>query len=353
MMLQRCFRLLFSHIFVVCLLGLACLLSPQDSFAWGKRGRPVLIQTALQLLSKNQPKNYFLRRYSYDIGYYGNVPEIVWKKDPKSSKIEESEQWINLEIYDRLVKDDKWSSERQKFFKKYKNIPRQDGRLLWRIAEVDQELGRITDRIHAIDHKRKNTKKKNVEESAFAEDDKSSVSQLSSEDRKLRLQLQEKWLMMAGILGFYVAHAAQPLHVSENFDGQLTGQSSLHGFFEVDMVGQLYPDLESSAMFSADQNWAQFREANRDVNTFELGLKLARESFAKLDTVLRIDRLNSRSDFEKSALAFKYVIVERMGRGAMYLAAILEKHLGWDFDGVRPMEFFTKPAYVMPLKDFK
>jgi hypothetical protein len=42
----------------------------------------------------------------------------------------------------------------------------------------------------------------------------------------------EKILKMSADLGHYIADAHVPLHTTENYNGQLTGQDGIHGFWE-------------------------------------------------------------------------------------------------------------------------
>lgn len=56
----------------------------------------------------------------------------------------------------------------------------------------------------------------------------------------------------AADLGHYVGDGHQPMHITANYDGQLTGQSGVHSRYETQMIGR----YESSIAYPADQ--AQF-----------------------------------------------------------------------------------------------
>lgn len=44
---------------------------------------------------------------------------------------------------------------------------------------------------------------------------------------------KDEILFLAGDLGHYLGDAQMPLHTSLNHNGQLTGQTGIHAFFEV------------------------------------------------------------------------------------------------------------------------
>lgn len=52
-------------------------------------------------------------------------------------------------------------------------------------------------------------------------------------------------------IGHYIADANVPLHTSENYNGQLTGQEGFHGFWET-RLPELF--IGSYSFFQAGQN---------------------------------------------------------------------------------------------------
>jgi hypothetical protein len=48
-------------------------------WAWGRRGHSIVCQTAAYLAS-SEPKGDFLKNHSFDLGYYCNVPDFIWKE---------------------------------------------------------------------------------------------------------------------------------------------------------------------------------------------------------------------------------------------------------------------------------
>src|ERR1700679_481821 len=56
-----------------------------SSQAWEKDGHEIVTYTAARLLSEkfNAP---YLRNHAFDLSYYANVPDLVWRSDPEPAK---------------------------------------------------------------------------------------------------------------------------------------------------------------------------------------------------------------------------------------------------------------------------
>ncbi len=90
-------------------------------------------------------------------------------------------------------------------------------------------------------------------------------------------------------LGHYVADSHVPLHCSENYNGQLTNQTGIHGFWESRL-----PEL-----FGKDYDYFVGRSFYVD-NVQNFCWKVLKQSFAALDSVLQFERtLNSQFDTDK------------------------------------------------------
>jgi hypothetical protein len=93
-----------------------------------------------------------------------------------------------------------------------------------------------------------------------------------------------KILKASADLGHYVGDAHVPLHTTENYNGQLTGQHGIHAFWESRL-----PEL-----FSSDYDYwtgrAQYIE-----NPLNEAWKIVRKSFSYKDSVLKIEARVSKS----------------------------------------------------------
>lgn len=97
-------------------------------------------------------------------------------------------------------------------------------------------------------------------------------------------------------LGHYIADAHVPLHLTQNFDGQLTGQNGIHALWETRL-----PEL-----FSNNYNLYPGKARYID-NPLTEAFKVCRESFKCVDSVLLMERkLNARFPNDK-----KYEMVLR------------------------------------------
>jgi len=100
-------------------------------------------------------------------------------------------------------------------------------------------------------------------------------------------------------LGHYISDAHVPLHTTENYNGQLSGQIGIHGFWESRL-----PEL-----FSADYDFVVGR-AQYINNPLELAWEVVKTSHSYLDSVLIIEARLSK----KIASDRKFSYSERNGR---------------------------------------
>ncbi len=294
-----------------------------SALAWGKRGHEMVGNLSAQLLAKEHPQGKFLLQHSFDMGYYNNVPDLVWKVDPEIYKKEGHQHYLDIEIFERAFSKKKdespWNSSRTEFFKKYPDIDNKAGRSPWRIEELSQKLKGITQQL-----------------------------QKKSLNKKEKHQLQEQWLVTAGVLGHYIADLAQPLHVSENHDGQLSRQKGLHHWFEENIIDDLHPSLAEPVFQKARSEWKAFYEKNAKKSPFELSLELAKNSHAALQRVLDIDKKQGRASEAKVSAAYKELAIERLSTGVLYLSLLWSQNLGWDYNGDHFFNFVPAPAYIEP-----
>jgi hypothetical protein len=300
----------------------------QNAFAWGKRGHETVASLAAQLLAKENPQTQFLLAHSYDMGFYANAPDLVWKADDETYKKEFSQHYIDMEAFERKFTERKkanaWNPDRQKFFKTFPEIENKEGRSFWRIEELNTQLVDVT----------KKLKNKKL-------------------DANARRTLQAEWLLTAGVIGHYMGDLAQPLHVTENHDGQLTDQKGIHHWFEESIVDDLYPSFTNDVYTRAQSRWAEFHKKHKKSSAFDLALELAKNSQAALPEVLALDKKLGRESASKVSSAYREIITERLTLGVLYLAQLWSNDLGWNFDDNRFFTFDVKPTYIEPTPDKK
>lgn len=98
-----------------------------------------------------------------------------------------------------------------------------------------------------------------------------------------------KILFYSADLGHYIADACVPLHTTENYDGQMTGQKGLHSFWESRL-----PEL-----FSDQYNYFTGK-ARYIKNPLQETFVVIKESFAAMDSVVKIEaQLNKEFDADR------------------------------------------------------
>ena len=298
------------------------LLTPALSHAWAKRGHAIVCETAATIAA---PDGKPLKPYGFDLGYYCNVPDFFWKK-PATYKQEAHNHFMDMEIFERGIeaadRAKAFELDRAKFEETYgRKIDEKAGRSLWRIRELDEELARVTEKL----------KNKTLETPA-------------------RHALQAEWLVIAGAIGHYVGDLSQPLHVTENYDGQMTDQKGIHEFFELDVVDELHPQLAVDVLRTARAKQQKEKSALAKKTLLDLLKDLTNGSSAKIKEVLATDKKIGRKDRAKAATAYRSLVTERMATGAVALAELYRRRLDFEFDGKRFFDFHAEPKFIEPPK---
>lgn len=272
--------------------AVACsLAAASPALAWETAGHALVAETAARLLAAEQP---WLSHQAFVLAYYANAPDLVWKGDPSVEPRESPEHYINLESFPELQATD---GNRQRYFATHPEVKLKDGRAPWRIAELDERLGQLARQLHRKDLK---------------------VAQ--------REALTAQWVQVAGILAHYVADMGVPLHTSNNYDGQKTGQRGLHHFYEGTLVDAMMPELTSEVYRRA---LAQRSTHSQPQDAFAAALSLARASHAAIPALLATDKKLGRNDLPRALEAHGQGVVDRLVQASLVLAKMWQRHLGW------------------------
>jgi hypothetical protein len=303
------------------------LMNANFAFAWGRIGHDLAARVAAHLVSETTSKPFYKSR-AMDLGYYCNVPDLVWKKSHYN--IEWTNHFMDLEIFDREFKkrieegklspkEDPYEMTRAAFNTKFSNIPDTAGRAYWRVRELEKRLQATADLLKQKD--------------------------IIKEERH-RLQLE--WLIVAGVIGHYITDLAQPLHVTENYDGQMTEQKGIHSHFEDTLVDQLWPSIDMQVYKEADRLWEKERVSMSGKTSLALMKELAENSFKELEEILKRDKKTSRDDLKKAAEVYRPVIIRRLAAGAVVLAEIWRRHSNWTPNEDKFYAFSGEPEYIQP-----
>ena len=299
------------------------LLSFEFSHAWGRRGHSIVGTTAGYLVSE-EVKDDFYKSHSYDLGYYANTPDFIWK-EPATYAKESKQHYHDKEIFDRGLKDykgpDPLEMSREQFDEKFPQIPLDAGRAFWRVRELYDLLSSTSEIL--------------------------SKSDLTKQER---FGHQANWLLTAGVIGHYIGDLGQPLHVTENFNGQLSKQEGIHSFFEDTIVDEYYGSLEQKVMQEARKRWKQFHKKNADKSILTLLKDMTEISYADLDDLLKIDKKMGKRDIKKGSSAYRGMVEERITVASLYLAEILVRQTKWTPNNDLFFNFYGRPPYIEPGK---
>lgn len=292
--------------------------------AWGRQGHSLIGENSARVIAEKLNFGLLLER-AYDIGYYSNVPDFIWKKTPEIYKIERSNHYLDLDVFMARIPTRKdlmgaLQLPRVDFNNKYKDIDVSMGRSFWRVREIEQDLTVITQKLKALGNETK------------------------SRDEKHKLQHQ--WLLLIGIISHHVGDLSQPFHATENFDGQKSGQNGIHSFYEETVVDHLTPELRIEVLKSTIAQWPKFHAENKNITTLELLYKLTLDSLKEVNTILAQDKKIGRTNIKKAATAYHKQIAADMTRGCLVLAELISRQLDWASDSTRFFLFKGEPDYI-------
>lgn len=294
-----------------------------SSWAWGRRGHSIVCQTA-SYLAAQEAKGGFLKNHSFDLGYYCNVPDFIWK-EPATYDLESFNHYMNLEVFDRSLRskaEKAFELDRKTFDSSYPDVPKKAGRSWWRIRELNDQLLSTRDKLRG-----------------------------GSLGKETRHSFQADWLLYAGLVGHYVGDLSMPLHVTENHNGKLTHQEGVHAFYEDELVNDLFEggdtQLEADVASSAATRWKKEKDVLSKKSVLELVKELSAESSHDAVGLLENDRKAGRN-LKKAAKIQKSLIIKNLSAGSVYLAEFYRRSLGFEFDDEKFYNFLSSPKFIPP-----
>lgn len=306
-------------------------LSADRAEAWGRVGHDLAARVASQILSETAGKSAtakaFYKARAFDLGYYCNVPDLIWKK-PATYEAEWINHFMDLEIFERefkkaieegrlSAKDEPFDLSRSDFEKKFSSIPVTAGRAYWRVRELEKRLQATSDLLKQKD--------------------------ILKEERH-RLQLE--WLTVAGVIAHYLSDLSQPLHVTENHDGQMTEQTGVHSHFEDALVDELWPSIDMQVYKEADRIWTKEQNMLAGKTTLALMKDLSSSASKDLGEVLARDKKTSRDDLKKGAEANRTMIVRRLAMASVTITELWRRHSNWQPNMEKFYAFNGEPTYI-------
>ncbi len=275
-------------------------------WAWGAKGHQIVAYVGADLTTDGQA---FWRSNLEPIRTLSTVPDRVWK-GPSTKSQEAPTHFFEIDTYYTQPEYDQipnYPSSYVEAIRQYTETRVIDnGTAPWRI----RQLYRLA------------------------------LQALQAGDMKLALQY-------AGTMSHYVGDLSQPLHVSENYDGQMTGNKGIHAYFETTVIKdeiKIREDVKKRA-----QRLLRKKSFVRQFETQLMGtiLNEVERSVSNVDQILETDKNLGRG--AQGAAAQLELAKDRMADGAATLAVILG-HLWQDSGLVARATPLTvqDPSFVKP-----
>jgi hypothetical protein len=264
------------------LVGLGLLLACSQSWGWGAKGHEIV--SYVGAASARGSGQAFWQANVAGMAQLSTVPDRIWKA-PSTKPAEASNHWFQVDHYFKTYDAPTVNT----FPKIYSAAVAQfgadviikQGTAPWRIAQLYQD----------------------------------SVNAFRVGNKTLGMEY-------AGTMSHYIGDLSQPLHVSENYDGQNTGNTGIHAFFETgniqDEVSIRQRVMVETQQYLANPEFA--KQASGDLMTIIFN-EIAR-SIAWRDTVLQNDTKYGRTSAQGQAVQLQ-LAVDRMADGAAVLAVVL------------------------------
>jgi len=119
---------------------------------------------------------------------------------------------------------------------------------------------------------------------------------------------KDKMLKYFSWLAHYVEDAHQPLHVTENYDGQLTNQPGIHSRFETELVKHLM--MKNELKFNINELSGELRKNALVKDKVRFAFDIVLDSYKFIDEILKADSL-AKAQIPQERL---YRVEKRNGR---------------------------------------
>lgn len=331
-------------------------LSSNSAFAWGERGHDIVTRVAVRNLNVLSDANLNLTQpftqRDHMLSHLSNTPDIVWRAKYMSRAdrdLNYPTHFINLErVYDSVKSlediDSNYADYARKARDKGIEEPASVGTGPWRVLQLH---GLMTNSLKVAG---------------------------ANKDRDGHINAVNQALLYAGLMSHFVGDLANPHHTSANYDGQLTGNTGLHAYFESDVVGvlplglvahtnaMLRPSLLKATVLKG-LNKKQRETIMSDPR--QLIFSLVVNSQNNLERLTELDNqyslLEASSDAKQSAIRelpedvaplFHGFITERLAIGAAVLSQLWltawEQAGKPDLSDYQSYDYAVKPEFIAP-----
>lgn len=252
------------------------------AFAWGAAGHQLIAYVGGQTAVNGQE---FWQSNLGSLHQLSTVPDRLWK-DPATKPSEAPNHWFQVDFYytpDRYDQISLFPSSYAQAVTQYSEpVVTKNGTAPWRIRQLYQ-----------------------MAVTAF------------------KMQKNDLALQYVGTMSHYIGDLSQPLHVTENYDGQETNNVGIHAFFENENIGDEKPqrtriEQKVQALLKDPEFLSQFNGSLMDIL-----LKEIERSIAAKDLILATDTKYGRT-IKGEDLQFE-IAMDRIADGAATFSLILNR----------------------------
>jgi hypothetical protein len=351
-------KIFMSHL-KISLAGLTAVfvvICTSPAFAWGERGHDIVTRVAVQNLSVVGNGDLSLTtpftKRDHMLSHLSNTPDIVWRAKYMSKQdrgLNYPTHFINLErVYQSVNSLNDVDLDYADYAKAARDKGIEDpasvGTAPWRVLQLH---GLMT---------------------------KSLLKAGASESVNERVEAINQALLYAGLMSHFVGDLANPHHATANYNGQLTGNTGLHAYFESDVVGVLPLGLSAQTKAMLQPSLLKvtvLKEMNKQQRVTIMSdprlliFSLVVNSQNNLGRLIELDNeyslVEASSDARKSAIRelpqdvaplFHGFITERLAIGAAVLSQLWltawEQAGKPDLSDYQSYDYEVKPEFIAP-----
>jgi len=328
-----------NRIILVSIIAILYLLKSGLVYAWGGKGHHHICEAATFLVTSMELRD-FLKSRAHTMGHLCNLPDTYWKSlTGEARSLGDPTHYFDTEYLgiaiDKVTLDFKklektYRGKKNKFdtSKTISSVAQEVGSVFWR---MDQFLRLATEQFQ-IGAKSQPPKDKGEEQ---------------NQDLKFNQSVYLGHVYL-GLMGHFIGDAAQPFHVTADFDGYTDGHGGIHAYYEEDIVNELPSDWTGQIVAEAlkmretlvnDKKNKNFLTEKNPLRAFQL---LASLSYQDIEVLKKIDPIQvpSQNKIEKGmrlrvpakrepakahVKTFEPYVRTHMARGALFLAHMWDK----------------------------
>lgn len=341
------------------------------TYAWGGKGHHHICEAATFLVTSDELRN-FLKSRGHTMGHLCNLPDTYWKSlTGEARSLGDPTHYFDPEYLG--VSIDQVTLDFKKLEKKYRGKTNQFDTSKT-IASVAQEVGSVLWRMDQF---------LRLATEQFRMGSKSEPPKDKGDEQNPNLKFNQAVYLgyvYLGLMGHFIGDAAQPFHVTADFDGYQDGHGGIHAYYEEDIVNELPSDwtgqivtegLRMREVLLRDKKSKNFLTEKNPLRAFQL---LTHLSYQDIQALKRIDPIKApsqnknekgmnlrvpaqRESAKDCVKIFEPYIRTHMARAALFLAHMWDKAYhdsskkSWPISKYKSYRYpftheFVKPDYL-------